>query len=218
MLNRLKRVICLTALGAVILGATEGEAMNQVLSEPAAVPLDFLAWIDRDAGWLRERLAAQDVRSGFAIEGGVLVATTVDALRVANRIRSFAFLAAPGLRPPYFDLRVEEAGRGLVRCVTLFPRSIVPELGPLDFERASFPAAGADPKILDLCRVSPASGVEYQRMARTAFRERYFDAAGDLKVEFATLNSDAAFVAQAIDHGFFVFQQDLTGRLRLGPE
>ena len=46
----------------------------------------------------------------------------------------------------------------------------------------------------------------------------FFDAAGDLKIEFSNLNTDAAFIAQAIDHGFFVRQQELTGRLRLGSE
>ena len=192
--------------------------MNHKLSEPAAVPLDFLDWIDKDADWLRESLAGQGMRSGYVLSDAVLEASTVEALRSVNRIRSFAYFAAPGLRPPYFDLLVSEPGKGPVRCVTLFPRSIVPDIKALDFDRESFPAAEADPTILDFCRVKQQKGADFLGLDRDAFRERFFDAAGDLKIEFANRNSDAAFIAQAIDHGFFVLQQDLTGRLRLGAE
>lgn len=192
--------------------------MNQKLSEPATVPLDFLDWIKRDADWLRESLKGQGVSSGFRITDMVLEASTLEALRSTNRIRSFAYFAAPGLRPPYFDLSVSESGKDLIRCVTLFPRSIAPDIGAMDFDRESFPAFKADPAILDLCRVRTKKGTDYRGLARDEFRKRFFDAVGDLKIEFAHFNSNAAFIGQAIDHGFFVVQQDFTGRLRLGAE
>jgi hypothetical protein len=99
--------------------------------------------------------------------------------------------------------------------VTLFPRSIAPQLGALDFDRESFPAAEGNPAILDMCRVDPAAAADYQQLDREAFRARYFDANGDLRGEFADLNADAAFIARAFDLGFFVVQEDYTGRLRL---
>lgn len=212
------RTVVLATLAIFLLAAAEKAPMNPKLSEPAAVPLDFLDWIDRDASWLRESLASQGVESGYTIREGVLEATTVEALRTANRIRAFAYLAAPGLRPPYFDLPVKEANGDVVRCVTLFPRSIAPEVGPMDFDCDSFPAAEADAAVLEACRVDPRKGAEYRGLDREAFRSRYFDAAGDLEIEYVELNSDPAFVAEALDHGFFVVQQDLTGRLRLGQE
>ncbi|MBZ0090479.1 MAG: hypothetical protein K8H90_08890, partial [Thermoanaerobaculia bacterium] len=192
--------------------------MNQKLSHPASVPLDFLTWVGRDATWLRDRLAAQGVRSGYRLSERALEVTTVDALRSANRIRAFAFLGAPGLRPPYFDLRVKEADGALVRCLTLFPRSIAPGIEPMDFDREWFPAAAADPAILEMCRVEPQERAEFRGLDRSAFRERYFDANGDLKIEFSPLNTNAAFIAAAVDHGYLVVQQDVTGRLRLSPE
>jgi hypothetical protein len=102
-----------------------------------------------------------------------------------------------------------------IRCVTLFPRSIAPQLGALDFGSEWFPAAEADPAILAMCRVDPAAGGEYAKLDRDAFRARYFDAYGDLRSELAELNTDSAFIARAIDLGFFVLQEDYTGRLRL---
>jgi hypothetical protein len=219
MFKLVRTVTFAVALGVVIsAAAAEGSAMDQKLSAPAAVPLDFLRWIKRDANWLRQSLAAQGAGSDWTTSDGVLEVTTVAALRRANRIRTFAHLAAPGLRPPYFDLPVRRADGQLVRCVTLFPRSVAPQIGPLDFDRDSFPAAEADPTILAMCRVEPAAEADYVKLDRDAFRARYFDGRGDLKIEFAELNTNAAFIARAIDHGFFVMQQDLTGRLRLSPE
>lgn len=212
------RTVIITILALFTLAATGNEPMSQKLSTPASVPLDFLDWIERDADWLRESLADLGVDSGYTVSGSTLEATTVEALRAANRIRSFAYLAAPGLRPPYFDLPVKEADGKVVRCVTLFPRSIAPGIDAMDFACEAFSAAEADPAILEMCRVGPKSGGEYQGLDREAFRSRYFDAAGDLEVELVDLNTDPAFIARAIDLGFFVHQQDLTGRLRLGQE
>jgi len=205
-------------LCALILTPAESESMDQKLGSPAAVSLEFLNWVKRDARWLRASLAELGVSSGYAISDGLLEASTVEALRAANRIRSFAYLAAPGIRPPYFELSLEQPGAGPVRCVTLFPRSIVPGIGPLDFARKSFSTAGADPTILGMCRVEPKAASAYAALDRNAFREKYFDAAGDLKFEFAENSSDPAFLAQAIDHGYFVIQQDYTGRPRLSRE
>lgn len=218
MIRRVRIVTFAVALSAFILTPVEGESMNQKLSGPAAVPLEFLNWVGKDARWLRDGLAQQGVSSGYAISNGVLEASTLASLRAANRIRRFAYLAAPGLKLPYFDLSVDQPGGGPVRCVTLFPRSIAPGIGPLDFDRKSFPPAGADPAILEMCRVEPKAASAYAALDRNAFRDRYFDAAGDLKIEFAESGSDPAFLAQAIDHGFFVIQQDYTGRPRLSRE
>jgi hypothetical protein len=215
MLRQLGTLTFAAGLGLLLAGAAGGSTMDHTLSEPAAISLDFLRWIERDPAWLRQQLESRGVSSGYAIDGGVLEATTVDALRRANRIRSFAYFAAPGLRPPYFDLPVRTAEGQVVRCVTLFPRSIAPQIGALDFDREWFSAAEAEPTILQRCRVDPATAAEYSKLHRDAFRARYFDALGDLKSEFAELNNDAAFIATAFDHGFFVTQQDLTGRLRL---
>jgi hypothetical protein len=216
MLKLLRTVTVAVAVGVVHLAAAEGSTMK--LRTPAAVPLNFLNWIARDASWLCQQLEAGAIRSGCTIKDGVLEATTLAALRRANRIRSFAHLAAPGLRPPYIDLQVRTTAGQVMRCVTLFPRSIAPQIGPLDYDRDAFAAAEADATILQMCRVDPAAGVAYRKLERDDFRARYFDATGDLKVEFVALNHDSAFIATAIDHGFFVMQQDLTGRLRLGAE
>ncbi|MDH4371745.1 MAG: hypothetical protein OEV99_18185 [Nitrospira sp.] len=192
--------------------------MQQKLREPAAVPLNFLDWIKRGTDWLGENLIKQGVGSGFKISGPALEARTVEALRAVNRIRSFAFLAAPGLTPPYFDLSVNEPGHGQVRCVTLFPDSIAPGIGAMDFGKESFPASAANPETLKRCRVQSKKTAGSYGTDRDTFRKKFFDAAGDLKMDFENLNTDPAFIAQAIDHGFFVFQQDLTGRLRLDME
>lgn len=218
MLKLIRVATFVTAFSASLMAVAGGETMNQIHGEPAGVPLDFLAWLDRDKDWLRESLAKQGVRSGFTISNEILKASTVEALRAVNRIRSFAYLATPGLRPPYFDLSVSGPGGSLVRCVTLFPRSIAPSIRALDFDRESFPASEAVPEILKLCRVQPKKGADYYGLDRNAFRERFFDARGDLNIEFANRNTDSAFIAQAIDHGFFVLQQDYTGRLRLSAE
>ena len=216
---RLLGIAIVTALFSVLLlSVAGGQTIQQKLKEPAAVPLDFLDWIKRDVNWLRETLIKQGIESGFKISGPVLEVSTVQALRVANRIRSFAFLAAPGLTPPYFDLSVNEPDHGQVRCVTLFPDSIAPGIGAMDFGKESFPASAANPEILRQCRVQSKKTAIYYGIDRYAFREKFFDAAGDLKIGFQNLNRDPAFIAQAIDHGFFVFQQDYTGRLRLDAE
>jgi hypothetical protein len=102
--------------------------------------------------------------------------------------------------------------------VTLFPRSIVPDIGPMDFDKGSFSTDRADKTILDMCRVDQRKGAEFAGLDRATFRDRYFDAHRDLKTEFIEFNNNAAFVAEAIDHGFFVIQGDVTGRVRLGEQ
>ena len=218
MFRKFTRAVALAAvLGAFTVTPAGGQTVNEKLSQPAAVPLDFLSWLNKDQPWLRESLAGLGVKAGYTLSNSILEADTVGALRAANRIRGFAHLAAPGIRPPYFNLMLDENG-ARTRCVTLFPRSIVPNITAMDFDRPSFPVTGADKAILDFCRVKPQKGAEYQGLSRNAYRERYFDAAGDLKIEFDKLNTDAAFIAEAMDHGFFVGQGDVTGRLRLGVE
>lgn len=215
MLNRIQRVAVTTALCALVSTGAGSEPMSQKLTRPATVPLDFLAWVAKDPTWLRACLAEQGVTFGYAITDGVLEASTAEALRAANRLRAFAHLAAPSLRLPYFDLVLDEAGGEKVRCVTLFPRSVVPEIGAPDFARRSFPAAAADASILKLCRVDVKTASAYASVDRDAFRSRFFDAAGDLKIEFVELAANPAFIGQAIDYGYFVIQQDVTGRPRL---
>lgn len=205
-------------VAAVLATTAFGQDMTQRLTPPAAVPLEFLTWIDRDEAWLTDVLAETGAGADVEIgSGGVASVSTEAALRSLNRIRAFAHLAAPGLRPPYFDLTVSEDS-GTFRCVTLFPKSVAPQIGPMDFTAADFPASAADPMVLDLCRVDADKAADYRGLDRDAFRQRYFDESGNLRVEFANLNNDAAFAAEAIDHGFLVRQGDVTGRLKLERE
>jgi hypothetical protein len=143
---------------------------------------------------------------------------TLPALKAVNRIRAFAYLAAQSLKAPYLDLVVVPPSEAPVRCVTLFPANIVPSISAIDFSRESFPAAPTDPALLDQCRVDPARQKEYAALDREAFRERYFDANGNLRDGFSSLNSDTGFIATAFDHGFFVMQGDLTGLVQLDRE
>lgn len=217
MLKCIKIAAVGAALCALASTGAESTTMKPQLTKSASVPLDFLTWVGKDTHWLSEALVRQGVTSGYAVSGAVLEATTPAALGAANRIRVFAHLAAPSLKLPYFDLAVAEGG-ATVRCVTLFPRSIAPGIGPFDFSRATFPAADADPAILRMCRVDPKMASAFADLDREAFREKYFDAAGDLKIDFVEKGADPAFLARAIDLGFFVIQQDFTGRPRLSRE
>lgn len=205
---------------AVLVAALSTAAMGQGIAErldpPAAVPLEFLGWLGEDDSWLTKTLADQQAASGVEIAGGVATVADEASLRMLNRIRSFAHLSQPGLRLPYLDFNVTDGSGNTFRCVTLFARSVVPDIGPMDFSKPSLSAQGADPAILDMCRVDAKA--EAFEPDRAAFRERYFDAAGDLRSEFRELNTNAAFIAAAIDHGFFVRQGDVTGRLRIDAE
>jgi hypothetical protein len=88
----------------------------------------------------------------------------------------------------------------------------------MDFALESFPASAARPSILEMCKVSPQKGADFAGLDRATFMERYFDAGGHLRSDFSDLNSNTAFIAEAFDHGFFVLQGDLTGRLQLEQE
>lgn len=213
-----RQAISAAALGAVLGGFLAGQTMAEPLSHPATVPLDFLGWIERDAAWLTETLAGQDLASAVTLAPEGLLVSTSEALKAVNRIRAFAHLAAPGIRPPYFDLMLTDGKGQPVRCTTLFPESVAPGIGPLDFAEPALSAEGADPVALDLCRVDAEKAAPYADLGRDAFRERYFDMAGDLRTEFRALNTDPAFIAAAFDHGFFLRQGDVTGRLRLERE
>ena len=189
------------------------QSMGEEVRPPAAVPLDFLAWIDRDRAWLEQQILAISGSSSIKIGATALETTDLDALKAANRIRTFAYLAAKGLRPPYFDLPVAAADR-TVRCITKYPTSIAPDIGPMDFARASFPAEAADQTELKSCTVAGKGG-DYADLNRTAFRDRYFNASGTLKPEFRDLRDDSAFKAKAIDEGFFMTTEDYSGLLQL---
>jgi hypothetical protein len=210
-----------TLLGAVLAGiamlaagGAGAQSMNPQLGEPQAVPLDFLAWIDKDTTWLERQIAALGGAVKPTIKGGILESTDLGTLKAANRIRAFAYLATKGINPPYFDLMLSTDGEAK-RCVTRFPRNVVPSIRPMDFATKSFPASGADPDILKSCIVTDARKAEYSDMSRDAFRDRYFDARGLLKSEFRALNDDPAFKAKAIDEGFFLSVDGLSGLLRL---
>jgi hypothetical protein len=196
-------------------GSARSQGMDTMLPAPAEAPLDFLAWIDRDESWLRDALGSLGVTGGYALGGGVAEARTVEALKALNRIRSFAHLAAPGLRPPFLDLTVAPPGGPPVRCATLFPRSVAPAVGPLDFAAPAASAEGGDADALARCRVDAGKGAAWAGLDRAALADRYFDDAGDLRVEFMDLNADPAFIAALFDRGYFVTQGDLTGRLRI---
>jgi hypothetical protein len=165
---------------------------------------------------LQRQLTGLGIVNTPTIRGDLLETNDLGTLKAANRIRAFAFLAAKGLRPPYFDLTLDGAA-GPVRCLTQFPLSVVPGLGPMDFARPSFPASAADPAILKTCTVTPKVGAPYAEMDRATFRERFFDVHGVLKNEFRAMNGDAAFMARAVDLGFFLGDEDYSGLLRVEP-
>jgi hypothetical protein len=216
MLRWLKVALLATALSISLVPGGGAQTLDE--SRPmAAVPLDFLGWIGQNEDWLRAELTGQGLASGFEITQGRLESENVDVLRAVNRIRAFAHLAARGLRLPYLDLPLAAADGSKIRCVTLFPRSIVPSISAADYKKPEFPAAGAEPTILDLCRVDGAKLAEYAGMDRRALRERFFDRNGDLKSEFADLNSNPALVAAVVDKGFYAYQGDVTGRTRVEP-
>ena len=202
------------AMALVAATAASAQSMSPQLKEPQAVPLDFLAWIGKDTGWLEQEIAALGGTGKPIINGDILETTDLGTLKAANRIRAFAFLAAKGLRPPYFDLTLSD-GAQTARCVTQYPESVVPSLGSMDFARKTFPAAAADQAELKACTVADASKADYAGLNRDAFRERYFDASGVLKPEFRALNDDATFKAKAIDEGFFLSIEDYSGLLQL---
>lgn len=221
MQRHLKSVAFATLLALAAMSEGNAQKMGAKLERAAAVPLDFLAWINRDADWLTGALARAGVTSGVSMSmpQAFAEAETVEALKALNRIRAFAYLAGPGLRPPYFDIMLVDANGRSLRCLTQFPASVVPGAGPMDFDKETFPAADADPQIVDLCRVPVTKNVEeYERLDRVTFRNRYFDVAGHLKIEFANLNTAPRFIAAAIDHGFFISQGDYTGRLQLAAQ
>ena len=207
-----------TTLKATVAGlallVSSGATAQTLLPEPQAVPVDFLAWLDKDTRWLQSQLSSMGVMAPPDIQGGVLETDSLATLKAANRIRAFAFLAAKGLRPPLYDLTLTAEG-GDIRCLTQFPYSVVPDLGPMDFARPSFPAAGADPAILQACTVTEDRAAAYASLDRDSFRAQYFDAYGVLKPEFEALSADPAFMARAVDLGFFLGTEDYSGLLRV---
>lgn len=198
--------LCLAALAA---GPAPAQPEMTRLPEPAAVPLDFLAWIGRDPAWLGAELERQGLAAQVTITEQALETADLAALKAVNRIRAFAQLAAKGLRPPVLDLALEDGSR----CLTRFPNAVVPGIGADDFAEATFTAEPSDPALLDACRVGTAG--DYAGLDRATFRERYFDASGVLRPEFAELGNDAAFMAAAIDHGFFLSIEDYSGLIRV---
>lgn len=188
----------------------------QPLESPVKITLDFLKFFKKDTGWLREKLIAHGFATGkYRIEESYLESSEVEVISYVNRIRTFAYLNAVTTQLPYFNLQLKGQNGGLVRCVTLFPRSIVPQLKAMDFQQAEFSSEDADATILDQCRVVEQPDVVFKGFTRTAFKEKFFDKYGDLKIDFVKLNRNPAFIATAIDLGFFVVNQDYTGRLRI---
>ena len=213
-MRRFPLLTAVLVMATLAVGAAWAQSMNPQLKEPQAVPLDFLAWIDKDTNWLERQIAALGGSGKPTIKGSILETTDLGTLKAANRIRAFAHLAAKGIRPPYFDLMLSTDGE-VKRCVTEFPQSVVPSIGPMDFATKSFPSSGADPAILKSCIVANARKAEYSDMSRDAFRNRYFDAHGVLKPEFRALIDEPAFKAKAIDEGFFLSTEDYSGLPRL---
>lgn len=214
MVNTSKRIAGLALLALLAATTTRAQDMGERLSPAVSVPLDFLDWTGRDAGWLSGQMA--DGAAGLVMDpsGAMAQVGTLDALRQVNRIRAFAHLAQPGLRPPFFDLRLD----GDRRCITQFAPSIVPGIGPDDFAKPQLSAEGADPDLLEQCLVQPKAEAEWSGLDRNALRDRYFDKGGVLKPEFAELAGNPAFLAAAIDAGFLIAQEDYSGLPRLGSE
>lgn len=218
MVNRTTRIAGLALLAALAAAPMGAQDMGERLSPAVSVPLDFLAWMGHDADWLSRQLADAGAGAGLVLDpsGDMAQVGTLEALRTVNRIRAFAHLAQPGLRPPFFDLRLE--GEGDPRCVTQFAAGIVPGIKADDFARPRLPATGADPALLEQCLVKPGADADWRGLDRNAFRDRYFDKSGVLRTEFADLAADPAFLAAAIDLGFLVGQEDYSGLPRLESE
>ncbi len=213
------RTLMMTLALLAQIGAAGAQDMSQRLQTAAAVPLDFLGWIDRDADWLMAELARDGVQAGVTLAAGGQVAqvATLEALGRVNRIRAFAHLAQPGLRPPYLDLRLAAPGDPPQRCITQFASSIVPQIRPMDFPRTDFTLEGADPALLDQCLVPPGAS-EFAALDRDALRQRYFDKSGVLRAEFAPLAQDPAFLAALIDQGYLITQEAYSGLPQLDAE
>lgn len=216
MVNRTTRIAGLALLAAMAAATAGAQDMGERLSPAVSVPLDFLDWMGRDAGWLTRQVT--DAGAGLVLDpsGDIVEVGTLEALRQVNRIRAFAHLAQPGLRPPFFDLRLE--GKNDPRCITQFAPGIVPGIGPDDFAKARLPAAGADPVLLDQCLVKPGSDAAWRDLDRNTFRDRHFDPSGVLRAEFADLAQEPGFLAAAIDWGFLVSQEEYSGLPRLEAE
>lgn len=215
MLRWMKTTLLAMALSVLLVPPGGAQTLDD--AKPAAVPLDFLGWVGQSDDWLRSELAAQGLTSGYQMVDGRLESEDVRVLRAVNRIRTFAHLSTHALRPPYFDLTLKGPDGSLSRCVTVFPRSIVPAISAGDFKTANFSAADAEPTILEMCRVEGARLAEFAGMERRVLRERFFESNGDLKTEFVQLNNNPALVAAMIDQGYFVYQGDVTGRVRVEP-
>jgi hypothetical protein len=216
MVNRTTRIAGLALLAAMVATTTGAQDMGERLSPAVSVPLDFLDWIGRDPDWLQQQLTGSGARITQDGSGDMAKVGTLDVLRQVNRIRTFAHLAQPGLRPPFYDLRLE--GKDDPRCITQFAAGIVPDIVPDDFAKDRLPTSGADPELLDQCLVQPSGNAAWRGLNRTAFRDRYFDKSSVLKSEFADLAGNPAFLAEAIDLGFLVTQEDYSGLPRLEAE
>ncbi|MDX8482084.1 hypothetical protein RFN28_27015 [Mesorhizobium sp. VK24D] len=203
----------LAAMAIVATTAASAQSMSPRFKEPQAVPLDFLKWIGKSTDWLEQEIAALGGAGKPTIHGDILETDDLGTLKAANRVRAFAFLAAKGLRPPYFDLAVAAADQ-TIRCVTQYPESIAPDIGAMDFAKKSFPAAAADQAELKSCTVAGTGG-DFAGLDRATYRDRYFNASGTLKPEFRDLGDDPAFKAKAIDEGFFLTTEDYSGLLQL---
>lgn len=214
MVTPTKTIARLALLAIVVAGPGAAQDMPMRLEPTVSVPLDFLDWIGRDRQWLAEQVQGKGV--SVAPKGDVAQVGTMDGLRAINRIRAFAHLAQPGLRPPYLDLRLDGPDNG--RCVTQFASGIVAGIKAEDFAHDTLSAAEADPVLLEQCLVRSDPRPAWQGLDRQQFRSRYFDASGVLRPEFDDLAHDAAFIAAAIDLGYLVGQEDYSGLPRLEPE
>ena len=204
---------------AVLLSAllvTPGVSMAQTLDEPAVVALDFLDAIKQDVAWLEEELAPRGLRGRYRIEDGRLVTDDLDVLRYVNRIRAFAYLDRPRTFP-YFSLTLADAGGNSVRCVTLYPRDFVPDLGVLGFRQEEFGVADADSDVYAPCRVTDSAYAEFADIERAEFRQEFFGRSGELDINrYARLSEDPSFVARAIDLGYYAFRSQFAGYLQIG--
>ncbi|MEM1432004.1 MAG: hypothetical protein AAGG09_21310 [Pseudomonadota bacterium] len=173
-------------------------AAQQRLTEPVAVPVDFLGWVGLTEADLAPRLADLGAPASFRISYDLLETADPRTLKAVNRIRMFAHLSAKGLRAPVFDLPLADGSR----CLTQFPRTIVPDLAFQDYARDDLPFGGAEASFLSACRATDPGA--YAGLGRAAFRDRYFDARGGLRQDFRELAADPDFLAAAIDLGFFL--------------
>lgn len=198
------------------LGPKTAAAMAEAVSPPAVVQLDFLKLIKETPDWLAAELRSAGHAQGWKIADGKLSTGDLDVLRYVQRIKAFCYLDR-SRSLPYFDLLLEDGSGERARCVTLYPRDLLPDLGVLDFRREVFRVASLDSEEVAACRVPDDAGdTPYGGTDRQAFRQRFFGRSGELLMDsYERYDGDPGFIHHATTLGFYPFRAQFTGYLQI---